>query len=69
MSIDTSELLEMAAVAVVHLKCEFCPARDGCPAFEDGNWNVWPCHTAPVQLRELAQKLEAASGVGEEEKE
>lgn len=60
LSASASEMLELAAVAVGRLKCDDCPKRtDDCPAFwkEDANRNTWPCHTVPIQLRELAQAL------------
>jgi len=55
-------LLELAAVLVGKLMCEHCPARDGCPAFDGGARDTWPCHTAPAQLRELALALALALG-------
>ena len=50
-------LLELAAVAGAWLQCEHCPARDGCPAFDGGARDTWPCYTTAAQLRKLAQAL------------
>jgi len=58
-------LLELAAAAGAWLQCEHCPARDGCPAFDGGARDTWPCYTTPAQLRKLAQALREA--LGEEE--
>ena len=50
-------LLELAAGAGAWLQCEHCPARDGCPAFDGGARDTWPCYTTAAQLRKLAQAL------------
>ena len=62
------ELLERAAEMAVGAHCSNCPARADCPAFTSGtsiDCDTWPCYTASVQLRELAQGLRAFATVPE----
>jgi len=58
-------LLELAAVAVAELRCERCPRRNGCSAFDGDEINTWPCYVTAAQLRELAQGLRALAPVPE----